>query len=100
MESEIGFQVRNKASALMSLILFLRNILSTIMDKSPWDSQNVTSILCVSQVLSQKNSAIFLQIHVPSPLPTQYNVERSKELCLDGFNAVCGVRRGGWDVQC
>ena len=42
-----------------------------------------------------KSSAVFLQIHVPSPLPTQYNVERSKELCLDGFNTVCGVGGGG-----
>ena len=41
-----------------------------------------------------KSSAVFLQIHVPSPLPTQYNVERSKELCLDGFNTVCGVGEG------
>ena len=41
-----------------------------------------------------KSSAVFLQIHVPSPLPTQYNVERSKELCLDGFNIVCGVGGG------
>ena len=24
----------------------------------------------------------------------QYNVERSKELCLDGFNTVCGVGEG------
>ena len=47
-----------------------------------------------------KSSAVFLQIHVPSPLPTQYNVERSKELCLDGFNTVCGVGGGGRDVQC
>ena len=47
-----------------------------------------------------KSSAVFLQIHVPSPLPTQYNVERSKELCLDGFNSVCGVGGGGRDVQC
>ena len=42
-----------------------------------------------------KSSAVCLQIHVPSPLPTQYNVERSKELCLDGFNTVCGVGGGG-----
>ena len=74
--------------------------LQTIMDKSPWDSQNVTSILCVSQVLSQKSSAVFFQIHVPSSLPTQYNVEISKELCLDSFNTVCGVGGGGRDVQC
>ena len=44
-----------------------------------------------------KSSAVFLQIHVPSPLPTQYNVERSKELCLDRFNTVCGVGGGGRD---
>ena len=74
--------------------------IQTIMDKSPWDSQNVTSILCESQVSVAKSSAVFLQIHVLSPLPTQYNVERSKELCLDGFNTVCGVGGGGRDVQC
>ena len=72
------------------------------MDKSPWDSQNITSILCVSLVsYVAKSSAVFLQIHVPSPLPTQYNVERSKELYLDGFNTVRGVAGGGArDVQC
>ena len=90
------FVLINENAAKTVSYLFLT---TTIMDKSPWDSQNVTSILCVSQVLSQKNSAIFLQIHVPSPLPTQYNVERSKELCLDGFNTVCGVGGGGRDVQ-
>ena len=76
--------------------------LTTIMDKSPWDSQNVTSILCVSQVLSQKAVLSFYKSMSPppSPLPTQYNVERSKELCLDGFNTVCGVGGGGRDVQC
>ena len=41
-----------------------------------------------------------MQIHTLSPLPTQYNVERSKESCLDGFNTVCGVGGGGRDVQC
>ena len=47
-----------------------------------------------------KSSAVVLQIHFSSPLPTQYNVERSKELCLDGFNTVCGVGGGGRDVEC
>ena len=47
-----------------------------------------------------KSSAVFLQIHVPSTLPTQYNVERSKELSLDDFNTVSGVGGGGRDVQC
>ena len=64
------------------------------MDKSPWDSQNTTSILCVSQVLSQKAVQSFYKSMSPSPFPTQYNVERSKELCLDGFNTVCGVGEG------
>ena len=70
------------------------------MDKSPWDSQNVTSILCASLVsYVAKSSAVFLQIHVPSPLLTQYNVERSKELCLDGFNTVCGVGGGTYSAS-
>ena len=38
-----------------------------------------------------KSSAVFLQIHVPSPLPPPPN---TMELCLDGFNTVCGVSEG------
>ena len=30
----------------------------TILDKSPWDSKSITAILCVSQVILKKNSAI------------------------------------------
>ena len=60
--------------------------------------RNFNSLRFTSSVA--KSSAVFLQIHVPSPLPTQYNVERSKELCLDGFNTVCGVGEAGRDVQC
>ena len=45
-----------------------------------------------------KSSTVILQIHVPFPLPTQYNVERSKELCLDSFNTVRRVEGGGRDV--
>ena len=41
-----------------------------------------------------KSSAVILQIHVPSPFRTRYNAERSKELCLDGFNTVRGVGEG------
>ena len=69
-------------------------VVSTIMDKSPWDSQNVFNSMRFTSYVA-KSSAVFLQIHVPSPLLTQYNVERSKELCLDGFNTVCGVGGGG-----
>ena len=39
------------------------------MDKSPWDSQNVTSILCVSQVLSQKAVLSFYKSMSPPPSP-------------------------------
>ena len=35
-----------------------------------------------------------------SLFPSQYNVERLKKLCLDGFNTVRGVGEGGEDVQC
>ena len=54
--------------------------------------RNFNSMRFTSSVA--KSSAVFLQIHVPSPLLTQYNVERSKELCLDGFNTVFGVGGG------
>ena len=60
--------------------------------------RNFNSMRFTSSVA--KSSAVFLQIHVPYPLPTQYNVERSKELSLDGFNTVCGVGGVGRDVQC
>ena len=60
--------------------------------------RNFNSMRITSSVA--KSSAVFLQIHVLSPLPTQYNVERSKESCLDGFNTVCGVGVGGRDVRC
>ena len=47
-----------------------------------------------------KSSAVIVQMHVPSPFPTQYNVERSQELSLDGFNTARGVGGQGRDVQC
>ena len=46
------------------LIVFL-----TIMDKSPWDSHNVASILCVSQLLSQKAVVSFYKCMSPPPSP-------------------------------
>ena len=60
---------------------------------------NFNSMRFASNVV--KSSAVILQIHVPSPFPTEHNVERSKELCLDGFNTVRrGVGEGGREVQC
>ena len=40
-----------------------------------------------------------LEMHVPSPFPTQYNVETSQELCLHGFNIAPGVEGQGRDVE-
>ena len=60
--------------------------------------RNFNSMLFTSNVA--KSSDVILQIHVPSPLLTQYNVERSNELCLDGLNSVRGVGGGSRDVQC
>ena len=43
------------------------------MDKSPWDSQNTTSILCVSQVLSRKKQCCLFTnpCLLPPPHPIQ-----------------------------
>ena len=62
------------------------------MDKSPWDSslERDFNSMPFTSILT-KSSAVMLEMHVPSPFPTQYSVERSKELCLDGFNTACGV---------
>ena len=63
--------------------------IQTIMDKSPWDSQNATSIPCVSQVLSQKAALSFYKSMSPPPSPPN-----TIELYLDGFNTLCGVGEG------
>ena len=52
--------------------------------------RNFNSMRFTSNVA--KSSAVILQMHVP----TQYNVERSKELCLDGFNTLRVVGEVGW----
>ena len=46
-----------------------------------------------------KSSAVMLKMHVPSPFPTQYNVERSQELCLHGLNTARGVGGQGKDMH-
>ena len=76
---------------------FCHRTQTTILDKGPWDSENITAILQCRCITSNvvTSSAIILQIHYPSPFPTQYNVERSKKLYLDGFNIVRGSGGGG-----
>ena len=70
------------------------------MDKSPWDSQNVTSILCVSLVsYVAKSSAVFLQIHVfSSSLPnTMLKDQRNCALTVSTLSVGWGEE--GRDVQ-
>ena len=56
--------------------------LTTIMDKSPWDSQNVTSILCVSQVLSQKAVLSFYKSMSPPPSPPNTMLKDQRNCAL------------------
>ena len=56
------FVLINENAAKTVSYLFLA---TTIMDKSPWDSQNVTSILGVSQVLLQKAELSFYKSMSP-----------------------------------
>ena len=58
--------------------------IQTIMVKSPWDSQNVTSILCESQVLSQKAVPSFYKsmCSPPFPLNTMLRDQRNRALTV------------------
>ena len=67
--------------------------------KSLRQSEHNCNPMCITSNVV-KSSGVILQIHVTSPFPIQYNVERSKELCFDGFNTVGGVGVRGRDVQC
>ena len=70
------------------LMLWLVNL------KSLGQSEHNCNPMCITSNVV-KSSGVILQIHVTSPFPIQYNVERSKELCFDGFNTVGGVGVGG-----
>ena len=54
--------------------------IQTIMDKSPWDSQNATSIPCVSQVLSQKAVLSFYKSMSP-PLSSPNTMLKDQRNC-------------------
>ena len=54
----------------------------TIMDKSPWDSQNLTSILCISQVLSQKAVLSFYKSMSPPPSPPNTMLKDQRNCAL------------------
>ena len=56
--------------------------IQTIMDKSPWDSQSATSILCVSQVLSQKAVLSFYKSMSPPPSPPNTMLKDQRNCAL------------------
>ena len=52
------------------------------MDKSPWDSQKATSILCVLQVLSQKAMLSFYKSMSPPPSPPNTMLKDQRNCAL------------------
>ena len=73
-------------------MLFAKSGVCNPGQKSLRELEHNSSSMCITTTVL-KISAIILKIHnpSPSPFPTQYNVERSKKLCLDGFDNVRGV---------
>ena len=71
------------------------------MDKSPWDSESVTSILCVSQVMSQKALQSFYKSMSPSPSPpnTMLKDQRNCALTVLTLSVVWGERVGTYSVS-
>ena len=64
------------------------------MDKSPWDSQNTTSILCVSQVLSQKAVLSFYKSMSPPPSPPNTMLKDQRNCALTASTLSVGWGRG------
>ena len=66
----LSYRARKSCKQIPSNFLAMQcKRLSTIMDKSPWDSQSVTSIPCVSQEMSQKATLSFYKSMFPPPSP-------------------------------
>ena len=66
--------------------------IQTIIDKSPWDSQNAISILCVSQVLSQKALLSFYKSMSPPPSPPNTMLKDKKNCALTVSTLSAGWR--------
>ena len=66
--------------------------IQTIMDKRPWDSQSATSILCASQVLSQKAVLSFYKSMSPplSPPNTMLKDQRNCALTVSTLSVGWG----------
>ena len=78
----IYFQMHNEAQKQAYYPFSKIFKIQTIMDKSPWDSLNVTSILCVSQVLSQKAVLSFYKSMSPPPSPPNTMLKDQRNCAL------------------
>ena len=72
---------------------------TTIMDKSPWDSESVT--LCVSQVMSQKAVQSFYEFMSPPPSPpnTMLKDQRNCALTVSTLSVRWGEGVGTYSVS-
>ena len=71
------------------------------MDKSPWDSQNVTSILCVSLVsYVAKSSAVSYKSMSPPPSLPNTMLKDQRNCALTVSTLSVGWGEEGRDVQC
>ena len=83
--AEIHFlylQMHNEAQKQAYYPLSKKFKIQTIMDKSPWDSQNVTSILCISQVLSKNAGLSFYKSMSPTPSPPNTMLKDQRNCAL------------------
>ena len=64
------------------------------MDKSPWDSQNATSIQGVSQVLLQKAVLSFYESMSPPPSPPNTMLKDQRNCALTASTLSVGWGRG------
>ena len=64
------------------------------MDRSLWDSQNVTSILCVSQVLSPKTVLSFYKSMSPPPSSPNTMLKDQRNCAFDGSTLSVGWGEG------
>ena len=70
------------------------------MDKSPWNSQNVTSILSVSQVMLQKAVLSFYKSMSPPPSLPNTMLKNQRNCALTVSTLSVGWGEEGRDVQC
>ena len=75
----------------------LRKAESVILDKSPWESESIIAVLCITTTVLIKSSAVILKIHPPPPpLPHSIRCWKIKEIVPWRFQHC----PWGGDVQC